>query len=338
MVTPPVILHLGPDRVPLEFRHVPAGSFLMGQRGEYAHEEPVHAVALHGFYLGTYPVTQQQFAAWTASPEYAAWLAQEGKVLNEVPHQNGPPGNPDHPAENMSWHAAVAFCLWIEKQRAHDLPPGFKPCLPTEAEWEYACRWRSDPAHPEGACTPQSCSRTEYYPGDSEAALAEVGWYDGNSGKRTDAVTEKPESHPLGLCCLHGNVWEWCADAWNEAAYCHRASGLSDPYHKARLAEMEEDVPGAKAEHPNRVVRGGSWFASARWCRSAIRGGWWPGFRNWVRGFRVALVPGFGGGGQEQESGATTSKAAPGDGGRGTRPESEGAVDPSTATLPKPPA
>ena len=340
MILPPLTLYLGPERVPMQFRHVPAGSFLMGQRGEYADEEPVHAVEIRqDFYLATFPVTQQQFGVWTGSAAHAAWLAGIGKSLDEKPHENGFPGNLRHPAEYVSWHLALGFAQWLADQPGAGVPEGFFPVLPTEAEWEYACRWRADAGHPTGQCTPQSCARTEYYNGDGEAALAEVGWYDGNSGNTTHDVDEKPEVHPLGLRGLHGNVWEWCADGWNDLAYRQQIDGSADPSSFFRNNEMSEQIPAAGVGHPLRVLRGGSWLFTAWYCRSAFRIGWRPGRRNWDRGFRLALVPGPGGGGQQQGSGATTSQqGATGDGGRGASPESEGAVNLAKSRLPNRPA
>ncbi len=344
MILPPLTLFLGPERVPMEFRHVPAGSFLMGQRGEYANEEPVHTVEIRQeFYLATFPVTQEQFAVWTDSAEHARWLAGVGKSLEEEPHKNNFPGNPRHPAENVSWHLALGFAQWLADQPGTGVPAGLFPALPTEAEWEYACRWRADAADPASRCTPQSCACTEYYNGDGEAALAEVGWYGGNSGSTTHDVDEKPEAHPLGLRGLHGNVWDWCSDVWDRMAYRKRPG-----FFNSRAWTLEDAGPQAeywgeedrKNGNPPRVMRGGSWLYSAGFCRSAFRFRRWPGYRNWNLGFRLALVPGSGGGGQQKQgSGATSSqREATGDGGRGTSPESEGAVDLASGHLPEMPA
>ena len=256
----------------------------MGQRGEYADEEPVHAVVItRDFYLGTFPVTQEQFAVWTASKAHQQWLAAAGKRLEEKPHKNGFPDNPRHPAEQVSWHMAAAFCRWLE-QTAENLPLGFRPWLPTEAEWEYACRWRSSGDAP---CSPASCSLTEFYNGDGEAALAETGWYDGNSNRTTHAVDEKQEAHPLGLCVMHGNVWNWCADPRDDTVYRTRPDAVCDPGFHPRCAEMDEKEPGPPNKHPDRVLRGGSWRGTAGYCRSAFRDRDGPGFRSGRIGFRV---------------------------------------------------
>jgi len=306
----------------MTFQHVPAGSFLMGQRGEYADEEPAHTAAItRDFYLGTFPVTQEQFAVWTASAAHREWLATTGKRQKEDPHKNGFPGHPRHPAEQVSWHLAAGFCRWVEKN-AQGLLPGFRPWLPTEAEREYACRWRTDGDAP---CSAASCASTEYYNGDGEAALAEIGWYDRNSASTTHAVDERPETHPLGVCGMHGNVWEWCADVWDQRAYCSRPDAVSDPGAAKRAAELDEKEPGASRNHPHRVLRGGSWFCTARDCRAAYRYRYVPGDRFGLNGFRLVLVPGSGGTSGAERQQTSRAEPATGDGGRGTSPQAEGA-------------
>ena len=158
-------------------------SFLMGSRGWEHDEEPRHRVIIpRPFYLGTFPVTQEEFACFR--PE----------------HRNYFHGKPRHPVENVSWDDAHAFLRWLNGNRK--LPGGLKARLPCEAEWEYACRAGTD---------------TEYYNGDGEGALRQVEWY-GESWETggTHAVGEKNEEHPWGLQDMHGNVWEWCADRFQK--------------------------------------------------------------------------------------------------------------------------
>jgi sulfatase modifying factor 1 len=139
--------------------------------------------------------------------------------------------------------------------------------LPTEAQWEYACR---------------AGTETEYYRGDGEATLAEAGWFDGNAGGVTHPVGELAPNE-FGLYDMHGNVDEWCCDAWDEDAYKKRVDGTTDP------EVSTEDVSDA---NPVRVFRGGSRGAIAWICRSAIRSGGRPDVRERYQGFRVCLVPG----------------------------------------------
>ena len=244
-IKPALALDLG-NGIEMTFQAIPAGRFIMGSRGEYQDEEPSHWVRIsRPFYLGTFPVTQKQFACW--KPE----------------HENGFPGQPDHPAEKMDWHEANQFCQWLEKVCANHLPSGHEVGLPTEAQWEYACRAGTD---------------TEYYTGDGEAALAEAGWYDGNANGQTQPVGLLKEND-FGLFDMHGNVWEWCADAWDEHAYRKQFNGVCDP----RVNGVNDAF---------RVVRGGSWDDSPRSCRAAYRGWGRPGYCDRDRGFRVCLFLG----------------------------------------------
>jgi hypothetical protein len=195
----------------------------------------------------------------------------------------------------VGWNEATAFCDWLTQSGL--LPPGFVACLPTECQWEYACRAGSD---------------TEYYKGDGEASLAEVGWYAENSGNETKPVDEKMEEHPFGLFGMHGNVLEWCRDSWDEDAYKKRVDGVA------------ESLTAPASKGPVRVLRGGSWGLTAGDCRAAFRNWNGPDGRNWNVGFRVCLVPGPSAeperGAREQEG--EESERVPGDGGR--RPESNG--------------
>jgi formylglycine-generating enzyme required for sulfatase activity len=131
------------------------------------------------------------------------------------------------------------------------------PCM-TEAEWEFACR---------------AGTSTKFYTGDSNADLANAGWYDGNSGKRTHPVGGKV-ANAFGLFDMHGNVWEWCQD-W------------SAPY----AAEPQTDPFGPESGD-RRVARGGSWdgFWGAAFCRSANRGSYTPASRFGRVGFRVVVA------------------------------------------------
>ncbi len=245
-------LDLPNDGGPMFFRRVPAGAFRMGTRGDYLDEEPQHRVRMLSAYLiGSFPVTQRQFAAWT-------------KAKN-VQHKNAFADGTLLPAENMDWNEVRRFCAWLSNLGI--LPQGWTASLPTECEWEYACR---------------AGTTTEYWSGDGEAALREVGWYVGNSENCTHDVGEKP-ANPWGLFDVHGNVWEWCLDLWDSESYRNHIDGADDDSRSGLNFESEA----------GRVMRGGSWDNSARFCRSAIRYLSWPGDdRNRSLGFRVCLLPG----------------------------------------------
>ena len=251
----------------IELIRIPAGNFLMGARGRNLGVEPVHRVCIpNDFYLGKYPVTQRQFSVWTG--------------LAGIDHSNDFPGKDNHPAENMSWQEAVQYCQWVTERyqlyqkKYPDWPGEYECALPTEARWEYACSaWLETPT-PDGA---GQRVYTEYHTGDGEAALQQAGWYGGNSDSQTQAVGSK-EANRHGLYDMHGNVWEWCMDDWDDFAYRKRPGIAKDPL-----------VHGA--ENAYRVIRGGSWDNLATLCRAACRDWNRPGDRYWNQGFRVGLFP-----------------------------------------------
>jgi len=250
------------DDVTMAFRRIPAcpQGFLMGSRGYSANEEPMHRVVIpENFWLAETPVTQAQFAVWTRSAGIAHTNANEGKS--------------DHPAEQMSWHEAGQCCDWLTKHFANELPPECRFAkLPTEAHWEYACRGGTE---------------TEYHTGDGQAALREAGWFDKNANDTTHPVAQL-QPNRWDLYDMHGNVWEWCLDRWDEQAYRRRWNGIT----AAETAALNEQF-GARELYGNpdpRVLRGGSCVFAADWCRSACRFRGSAGYRSRNYGFRVCLV------------------------------------------------
>lgn len=267
-------LDLSPD-VTLVFRYVPPcpQGFLMGSR-DFTTSQPIHRVTLtEGFWLGETLVTQTQFACWTQTPDYADWLAaNKEKLYLSKPHKNSfDHESPDRlPADNVSWYEARGFCEWLHEK---GLTRGEgRAALPSEAQWEYACR---------------AGASTEYWNGDGEASLQAVGWYDAISDNKTQPVRSK-EPNRFGLFDLHGNLWEWCRDAWDDAAYQKRSPNAVNPEVLSSEAETSSSY---------RVGRGGAWFNSATGCRCASRPdeGGLAGDRHGGCGFRVALFPGPGG-------------------------------------------
>jgi len=204
-----------PGGVPLEFRRIPAGSFRMGQRGGEPDEEPAHRVVIpEDFYLGVYPVTQAQFALWAKTPAYSDWFSHHFEEIRKSSprgmaerYSHESPGRDRHPAVNITWWEAKGFGEWLNSNREQfGLPDPWIADLPSEAQWEYACRGNTE---------------TDFWSGDGEESLARVGWYGANAGGTTQAVGLKQDgiSHEWGLSDLHGNVWEWCRDFFHRQRY-----------------------------------------------------------------------------------------------------------------------
>ena len=230
------------------WRWITPGRFRMGspedEPGRWESEGPQHEVTIsRGFWLGETPVTQAQWQA----------------VMSTNPSRFK---GDKRPVEQVNWHQCKDFASKLNEHL-----PGLHAALPSEAQWEYACRADTQSAFNDGSL----CTKPE---GD-DPKLRELGWFDKNSeGKTQDVRQKKPNA--WGLYDMHGNVWEWCADAWDEKAYAKRADGAVDPH-----VDLADDSA-------NRVVRGGSWGNRARNCRSAYR--YWgdPGFVWLYRGLRLA--------------------------------------------------
>jgi formylglycine-generating enzyme required for sulfatase activity/energy-coupling factor transporter ATP-binding protein EcfA2 len=239
-------------RVPL-WREIPAGCFWMGSpEGEgYDDEHPRHEVTITAaFRCGAVQVTNSQYAAFDPGHEPFAW---EGIPDDEILH---------HPVVGVTWFEAVSFCRWL----SCSLPWARGARLPTEEDWEHACR---------------AGSQTRYWNGAEETALAEVGWYDGNSEGRTHRVGEKA-ANPWGLYDVHGNVWEWTLSPWVES-YQGREDGMStDP---GAVETPADEAPSGD----RRVFRGGSCWVVAGRARAAYRNFRDPEFGGEDQGFRVVL-------------------------------------------------
>jgi formylglycine-generating enzyme required for sulfatase activity/serine/threonine protein kinase len=254
----------------MKFVRIPAGSFTMGspkdekdrQTGEDQHEVEI----TRAFYLGVHEVTQKQFKLVMGYNPSHFSTDGEGKAGVRYLESSKPAGGmakvvgdtSNYPVENVSWDDAVEFCRKLtarerDKERALHVHR-----LPTEAEWEYACR--------------RGASSTPFHFGGSLSSaqanfLSTALW-------RTCKVGQY-EKNGFGLHDMHGNVFEWCAD-WYDKDY----------YGKSPRRDPQGPAGGV-----NRVFRGGSWINDGRDCRSAYRNRNPPGFRAYNVGFRVALVP-----------------------------------------------
>ena len=255
---------------------------MMGARGYSRAEEPVHEVEItQDFYLGIYPVTHAQFRAWTQA--------------QSIKHENKFEGKDQHPAESLNWFEARQYCHWLmQLDSTHLMPDGFQARLPTEAEWEYACSaWQE---------TEAGRIYTEYHTGDGVGALQQAGWFgafeDDNQRNVLDSSTQAAGQltcNRHGLHDMHGNVWEWCLDAFDLAEYSRSAGLCCDPFcadeNGSRIHPCTAPLELSDQDGTDRVRRGGSWNFYATGCRAAYRIRYRPNVSEWSCGFRVGLFP-----------------------------------------------
>jgi formylglycine-generating enzyme required for sulfatase activity len=221
------------NSIGMEFVRIPAGAFMMGSRSTdteaYNDEKPTHRVTIsQPFYLGRHPVTQMQ------------WTAVMGKNPSKYKK------NPNHPVEHVSWHDVQTFLHKLKEQDG-----GRDYHLPTEAQWEYACR---------------AATETVRYYFDVNT----IAWYKENSNGHPQPVGQKLPN-AWGLYDMLGNVWEWCSDG------------------KRDYTEDEAiDPMGSISTNSIRVVRGGGWDYPMQIVRAALRRGYIPSLRFNNLGFRCA--------------------------------------------------
>ncbi len=284
---------------------IPAGEFLMGSAESpeevgrvfrdygtpdaltFADEHPQHRVRItRPLYLGVYEVTVGQFRQFVQATRYQTDAEKGTGGFHGAYGMDPKTGEPDlfadyswrnagfeqtdeHPVVNVSWNDAAAFCEWLSRKESREYR------LPTEAEWEYACR---------------AGTTTRYYHGDDPEGLATVGnvadatlqmhfpRYDWTLKARDGYVFTAPvgqfKPNAFGLYDMHGNVSEWCADWFGSGYY----------------GKSPTDDPQGPASGSERADRGGGWSLGAGACRSAARGGSEPDSRASDLGFRVALV------------------------------------------------
>lgn len=275
----------------MNFALIPAGKFTMGsppdEKGRDADEVQHEVEITRPFYFGKTEVTVGQFREFARSAGYRTEPERDGEGGSAYSEQNGIwkhegrkpqynwtstglPRADDHPVSNVSWNDANAFCEWLSRKE------GRRYRLPTEAEWEYACR---------------AGTTTRYYHGDNEEGVATVGNVADASGKPKfpawrsttaendgfpfSAPVGKFKPNAFGLYDMHGNVWEWCAD-WYDAEY-YKNSPRQDPQ--------------GPENGTHRSARSGCWNEGPRTCRSADRSKAVPSYCSSGVGFRVALVP-----------------------------------------------
>jgi formylglycine-generating enzyme required for sulfatase activity len=214
----------------LEMALIPAGEFLMGDNRGDNDEKPAHNVRVSAFYMDTHEITQKAYAS----------LMQNNPAKSKAP---------DKPVEQVDWYHAVLYC------NLRSLKEGLKPCydantltcdfradgyrLPTEAEWECACR---------------AGTQTRYSFGDAPVKLNACAWFKDNASQTTHPAAQKLPN-PWGLYDMHGNVAEWCHDIYGATYY----------------QQNQTNDPSGPAAGDKRVLRGGSWRATDDACRSSAR-------------------------------------------------------------------
>ncbi len=230
----------------IEMVRIPGGSFIMGSDSGDDDEKPAHSVTVSGFYMDRFEVTQKSFE----------------RLMGTNPSKFKDPANP---VERISWSAAIKYC------NMRSAKENFAPCynlqtlecnfaadgyrLPTEAEWEYACRAGSTAA---------------YSYGDNPADLPAAAWLKSNAEQTTHAVGQK-QPNRWGLHDMHGNVAEWCNDRYAEKQY----------------AQSNGDNPHGPATGDERILRGGSWRTGPQRCRSSARAAETPGLADVCFGYEA---------------------------------------------------
>ena len=238
----------------MTFVWVPGGTFQMGcgdwQKECFGDEKPVSEVTLSGFWMGKYEVTVGEFQRFLRETNFGgdgrnAWRCKDMTVPEGMTQAD------NHPVACVSWNEAVAFAKWLSERNDGEMV--FR--LPTEAEWEYACR---------------SGGKDQRYCGGDD--IGSVAWYSVNSGSTTHSVGTKA-ANGLELHDMSGNVWEWCQD-----------------WYGAYSEDAKANPPGPSGDSL-RVLRGGSWNLDAWYCRSTYRHWNSPGLRLAYIGFRLVLPP-----------------------------------------------
>ncbi|HUT61691.1 MAG TPA: formylglycine-generating enzyme family protein [Phycisphaerae bacterium] len=236
-------------KVTMKLILTPAGRFMMGSPSGEKHQDddegPQHEVTISKpFYIGIYTVTQEQWKAVMGTTV----AQQRTKANRDWPL--GPEGY-NHPMYYVSWNEATEFCRRLSRRTGRTVH------LPTEGQWEYACRAGSG-------------TRFQYGDDANYTRLGDYAWYGDNSGLKTHPVGQK-KGNDWGLYDMHGNVWQWCSDWYG-------------PYDDKKLTD-----PAGPATGTFRILRGGGWDCPPQDCRSAVRDGNVSDKRFDDVGFRVVL-------------------------------------------------
>jgi len=256
------------DTPSLTMLWMPPGRFWMGSPDDEPEriddEGPQHLVQLQGFFLSQTPITQvqwRQVAQWRPLKGEGAW----NRKLNPDPSQFE---GDQRPVEQVSWEDAMEFCRRISQRT------GRRYSLPSEVQWEYACRAGTTTPFHFGSTISTKLANYNGNEGYGDGAK-------GDFGQQTTDVASFP-ANPWGLHDMHGNVWEWCADNWH---------GNYEGAPEDGSAWIDEEAKENKNSMNRRLLRGGSWRSDPRNCRSAYRGYSHPDSRVSYVGFRVCCLP-----------------------------------------------
>jgi len=232
---------------------------MMGSRPDEPYkkdDETRHKVHItKPFWMSKYEITNGQFEAFTVATQYVTEPQQTDSPTTWIDLKNNPEvEQPWHDlgVVRITWNDAVAFAKWVSESTGETF------ALPTEAQWEYACR---------------SGSTGMYYFGNSEEQLGDYAWFSPNSNWHTHVVGGR-QPNAWGLYDMLGNTWEWCADWYGETYY----------------ASSSKEDPMGPQTGDRRVFRGGGWAGNPEHLRAAFRNWSTPDFQNDDVGFRVVLL------------------------------------------------
>ena len=261
--------------LPLQMIQIPAGTFVMGapesEKNSEDYERPQHLVSVSSFFMGRYPVTNTQW-------DFVVSLPQERRKLDA----KNEPKKAKHPVVYVSWYDAIEFCARLSRHT------GKQYRLPSEAEWEYACRaitsdkflanssdltienWNREFIQPFHFGETISSQVANYGSGEIYGRES-AGEY---RGKIVAVDYFSQAANNFGLSQMHGNVWEWCADPWNDGYKKAPIDGLvwdkenqNDNHYQNILENLSELLDDGR----KRILRGGSYYNVPRYCRSAFR-------------------------------------------------------------------
>ncbi|MEH2080845.1 MAG: formylglycine-generating enzyme family protein [Nostoc sp.] len=246
---------------------IPGGKFLMGSPDDelerLSWESPQHSVIIQPFFMGKFLVTQSQWAAVAALPQVNIDLNSDPSYFKGA----------NRPVEQVSWDDVIEFCARLSQKTQKTYR------LPSEAEWEYACRAGTTTPFYFGETITTDLANYRGTDWDYNGTVYPGNYAQGPKGEYRQQTTDvgKFPANPFGLFDMHGTIWEWCLDEWHEN------------YNKA---PKDGSALLGDNDNQNRLLRGGSWYNIPRGCRSASRLYGARGFGNYFVGFRVVVIGG----------------------------------------------